>query len=100
LRQVSRDHLQGRKLNVFFWIEWGGVDTLIVAAGVSALQPLMAVAGVEDCQKGREWAQATRDGIQHAVDVANLATRGNYIGPLVAAVTFVRTSTEPLPKPN
>jgi hypothetical protein len=51
----------------------------------------MAVAGVDDCQKGLPCEQATRDGIQHTVDVVNLATKGNYIGPLVAAVTFVRS---------
>ncbi|RXW12678.1 hypothetical protein EST38_g13176 [Candolleomyces aberdarensis] len=45
---------------------WGGLDTLVVAAGVSALQPLLAVAGA-DCK----------------------AIKGNYIGPLVGAVTFI-----------
>lgn len=72
-------------------IEWKGVDTVIVAAGVSALQPLMAVAGVEaDGSTKFTPAQATKDGIQEAVDITNAATRGNYVGPLVAAITFVR----------
>jgi hypothetical protein len=63
--------------------EWGGIDTMIVAAGVSALLPLMEVAGVKS-------GKVEKSGIQHVVDVAALATRGNYVGPLVAAVTFVR----------
>ncbi|KAF8055616.1 hypothetical protein FPV67DRAFT_1596678 [Lyophyllum atratum] len=71
--------------------EWQGVDTVIVAAGVSALQPLMAVAGVESHSKGSKFvpAKATRVGIHQAVDVAAAATRGNYVGPLVAAITFI-----------
>jgi len=69
--------------------EWRGVDTIIVAAGVSALQPLMAVAGVEVHGSGFKPAQASRAGIQEAVDVGLAATRGNYIGPLVAAITFI-----------
>jgi len=69
-------------------IEWSGLDTLIVAAGVSALQPLLAVAGVE--AEGQSiLAQTTTEGIQRASDAASAAIRGNYTGPLVAAVTFV-----------
>ncbi|KAJ2937080.1 hypothetical protein H1R20_g3, partial [Candolleomyces eurysporus] len=68
---------------------WGGLDTLIVAAGVSALQPLLAVAGA-DC-KGTDLTpmHTTAEGIQNASDVASLAIKGNYIGPLVGAVTFI-----------
>ena len=63
-----------------------GFDTLVVAAGVSALQPLMAVAGVDtDAPVG----QATKEGIQRVADVAAAATRGNYVGPLISATTFV-----------
>ncbi|KAJ7268632.1 hypothetical protein C8J57DRAFT_1613007, partial [Mycena rebaudengoi] len=70
---------------------WGGIDTVIVAAGVSALRALMEVAGVE-LSKDIKAAipDASAEGIQRAVDVAALATRGNYVGPLVAAVTFAR----------
>lgn len=64
---------------------WKGVDTVLVCAGVSALRPLLDVAGVS--AKGE---LATQGGIQHAVDVSNAALRGNYTGPLVSAVTFVR----------
>ncbi|GLB36820.1 putative oxidation-reduction process [Lyophyllum shimeji] len=71
--------------------EWQGVDTVIVAAGVSALQPLMAVAGLEAHSKGSKFVppKATKTGIQRAVDVSVAATRGNYVGPLVAAITFI-----------
>lgn len=65
--------------------EWGGIDTLIVAAGVSALQPLMNVAGVDDPD-----ADATSEGITHAVETAKKAMNSNYFGPLGAAVAFVR----------
>ena len=35
--------------------------------------------------------EATVDGVQRTVDVANAAVRGNYTGPLVTAVTLVRS---------
>ena len=66
------------------------MDTIIVTAGVSALQPLMTVAGVDPPEKDQPWTHATNYGIQQAVDITVAATRGNYIGPLVAAVTLVR----------
>ena len=67
---------------------WGGLDTFVVAAGVSALQPLLAVA---DCQ-GADLTPmpTTTEGIQKTSDVASLAIKGNYIGPLIEAVAFVR----------
>jgi hypothetical protein len=69
-------------------LEWNGLDTLVVAAGVSALQPLLAIAGV-DAENKTNLEMTTREGIQKTVDVAAAATHGNYVGPLVAAVTFV-----------
>jgi NAD(P)-dependent dehydrogenase (short-subunit alcohol dehydrogenase family) len=72
-------------------VEWRGVDTIIVAAGVSALQPLMAVAGVKADGTKFTPQQATKDGIREAVNVTTAATRSNYLGPLVAAITFVRS---------
>lgn len=70
--------------------EWGGVDTVIIAAGVSALQPLMAVAGLEGQGGTLVPCEASRDGIQRAVDVTAAATRGNYVGPLISAIALVR----------
>ncbi|KAJ7088436.1 hypothetical protein B0H15DRAFT_290955 [Mycena belliarum] len=70
------------KIRTQLVLQWGGLDTMIVAAGVSALRPLMEVAGATSGNVGPE-------GIQHVVNVAGLATRGNYVGPLVAAVTFI-----------
>ena len=67
-------------------IEWEGLDTLIVAAGVSALQPLLAIAGSET----RERRLTSPEGIHKVKSVALKAIEGNYLGPLVAAVTFVR----------
>jgi hypothetical protein len=71
--------------------EWDGVDTLIIAAGVSALQPLMTVAGVTTSNDGRSPPHATADGINHAVGVAKAALDGNFFGPYIAAITFVRS---------
>ncbi|KAJ7473954.1 hypothetical protein FB451DRAFT_1558246 [Mycena latifolia] len=72
---------------------WGGIDTMIVAAGVSALRPLMEVAGAQSGNVGPE-------GIQRVVDVVGLATRGNYVGPLVAAVTFIPLLQATSPQPS
>ncbi|KAH0589885.1 hypothetical protein H2248_000075 [Termitomyces sp. 'cryptogamus'] len=82
--------------------EWQGVDTLIVAAGVSALQPLMAIAGIEADPSGTSFtpSQASIDGIKRAAEISVAATRGNYTGPLIAAVTFVRSATTPLIDPK
>ena len=61
----------------------------MVCAGVSALRPLLEVAGLE--RNGGKFLppQVSAEGVQHTIDVANAAIRGNYIGPLVTAVTFV-----------
>ncbi|KAI3400353.1 hypothetical protein diail_3370 [Diaporthe ilicicola] len=73
--------------------EWGGLDTIHVCAGVSALQPVMALTGVE----GDE--DAAGKGIQDAVDITGKAIQGNFFGPMVAALAFIpmltRTSTAP-----
>lgn len=63
--------------------EWGGLDTIHVVAGVSALQPVMALTGVQ----GDEDAGAK--GIQDALDVTKKAVQGNLYGPMAAALTFV-----------
>ncbi|GBE88257.1 hypothetical protein SCP_1300720 [Sparassis crispa] len=69
--------------------EWQGVDTVIVCAGVSALLPLMEVAGLKGNGSKFDPPQADVEGIQRTVDVANAAARVNYIGPLISAVTFL-----------
>ncbi|XXH02166.1 hypothetical protein Hte_008534 [Hypoxylon texense] len=75
--------------------EWEGLDTLHICAGVSAVQPVMNLAGV----KPGETHDASAGGIQRAVDVATAATQGNVYGPLIVAVTFIpmlsRTSISP-----
>ncbi|KAH9971245.1 NAD(P)-binding protein [Lactifluus volemus] len=65
--------------------KWHGLDTLIVAAGVSALRPVLDVAGVQ----GPSVAQPSRDGVQRLADVAQAAIKGNYLGPLLSAVTMI-----------
>ncbi|KAJ6505798.1 hypothetical protein C8R47DRAFT_967631 [Mycena vitilis] len=73
--------------------QWGGIDTIVVAAGVSALLPFMEVAGSQP-------GNVEKAGIQHLVDVAALATRGNYVGPLVAAVAFIPLLESRSPHPS
>lgn len=63
---------------------WGGLDTMHVCAGVSALQPVMALTGTSNAEE-----DAGTNGIQNAVDIAGRAVQGNLVGPLVAALTFV-----------
>ncbi|KAJ8076445.1 hypothetical protein PM082_000868 [Marasmius tenuissimus] len=59
--------------------EFGGIDTLIISAGVSATRPLLDIAS----------SPSPSEGIHRAVSAANAALQSNYIGPLVAAVTFI-----------
>ncbi|GAP91852.1 putative short-chain dehydrogenase reductase sdr [Rosellinia necatrix] len=73
---------------------WNGLDTLHVCAGVSAVQPVMALTGIKS---GDEDPSAA--GVQHAAEIAGRAAQGNFFGPLVAAITFIpmmqRTSASP-----
>ena len=70
---------------LYAYTEWHGLDTLIVAAGVSALRPVLEIAGVE----GSSMAQPDIDGIRRVEDVALAAIKGNYLGPLLSVVTMV-----------
>ncbi|KAJ7152854.1 hypothetical protein C8R46DRAFT_477606 [Mycena filopes] len=74
---------------------WGGLDTIIVAAGVSGLRPLMEVAGAAHSRP----ANIEKDAIQHVVNIAGVATRGNYVGPLVTALTFIPLLQNTSPHP-
>ena len=65
--------------------QWGGLDTIHICAGVSALRPVLALAGVEQ-QSGEDASDAA---IQGAVDIAGKAIQGNFVGPFVSALTFV-----------
>ena len=68
-----------------FFTEWHGLDTLLVAAGVSALRPVLDIAGVE----GPSATQPNVEGVQRVEDVAMAAIKGNYLGPLLSVVTMV-----------
>ncbi|KAK5631373.1 hypothetical protein RRF57_007087 [Xylaria bambusicola] len=74
--------------------EWDGLDTLHICAGVSAVQPAMALVGVQTSDEGPDVA-----GIKRAMEIAGQATQGNVVGPLVAAMTFIpimkKTSAAP-----
>ncbi|KAH9018342.1 hypothetical protein EDB84DRAFT_1403913 [Lactarius hengduanensis] len=65
--------------------KWHGLDTLVVSAGVSALRPVLEIAGVS----GVSAAQPGADGVQRVADVALAAIKGNYIGPLLSVVTMI-----------
>ncbi|KAG9104583.1 hypothetical protein FRC06_001049 [Ceratobasidium sp. 370] len=54
---------------------WNGLDTVVIAAGVSALQPVMNI--------------VKQGGVGHIKAVAFKALEGNYIGPLVSAATLI-----------
>ena len=49
----------------------------------------MTIAGVDTNGDNSTAGQATKEGIQRIADVAAAATRGNYVGPLISAATFV-----------
>jgi len=74
--------------------EWGGLDTMHVCAGVSAVQPVMALTGIRSNNEDAPVA-----GIQRAAEMVGRATQGNFFGPLMAALTFIpmlkRTSDSP-----
>lgn len=63
---------------------WGGLDTLHICAGVSALQPVMDLTGVAPGE------DPSASSIENVVEIMGRATQGNLVGPLVAALTFVR----------
>ncbi|GAW07293.1 pyridoxamine 5 -phosphate oxidase [Lentinula edodes] len=63
--------------------------------GVSATKPLLEIAGVGLQQD----LDPCEEGIQVAINVAEAAIRGNYLGPMIAAVSLIpilkRTSKSP-----
>jgi NAD(P)-dependent dehydrogenase (short-subunit alcohol dehydrogenase family) len=73
-----------------FLPEWHGLDTLVVSAGVSALRPVLEIAGVNGVTAE---TQPSVDGVQRVANVALAAIKGNYIGPLLSVVTMVRSMT-------
>ncbi|KAI9436898.1 hypothetical protein H4582DRAFT_2120298 [Lactarius indigo] len=66
--------------------KWHGLDTLVVSAGVSALRPVLEIAGVSGVSAA---SQPSVDGVQRVADVAMAAINGNYIGPLLSVVTMI-----------
>ncbi|KAN0136346.1 hypothetical protein V8E53_005714 [Lactarius tabidus] len=66
--------------------KWHGLDTLVISAGVSALRPVLEIAGVGDVSAA---TQPSVDGVQRVADVALAAIKGNYVGPLLSVVTMI-----------
>ncbi|TFL06349.1 hypothetical protein BDV98DRAFT_559259 [Pterulicium gracile] len=71
--------------------KWGGIDTVIVNAGVSALRPLLDVTDEYEHISGppKERRMPSAAGIEQALKTSQAAITGNYSGPLIAAVTFI-----------
>lgn len=76
----------------YFQVGWKRLDTLIVAAGVSALRPVLEIAGVQQ-EPGKALLDADLTRIQESVRISNAAIQGNFTGPYTAAITFVRFFT-------
>ncbi|KAF8525211.1 hypothetical protein BU17DRAFT_42128 [Hysterangium stoloniferum] len=77
--------------------EWNGIDTVIVSAGVSALSPLLAIAGEDP--RAVSTSGPNLEGLTRVRDVSSAAFQGNFMGPLLSAVAFVplltRSSSSP-----
>ena len=56
---------------------------------MSALRPLLEIAGVERVGGAFVPPKVDAQGVQRTLAGANAAIQGNYLGPLVCAVTFV-----------
>lgn len=69
-------------------VEWGKLDTIAIIAGVSALKPVLSIAGVEK-ERNKPMQDAQLHAVEESVRIANAAVQGNFTGPYVAAVTLV-----------
>lgn len=72
-------------------VDWGGLDTLVVAAGVSALKPLLSIGGELDMNL--EFRDRMRKSLRKTLNVSDAVFATNYGGPLTAALTFVRADS-------
>ncbi|KAI5123733.1 hypothetical protein M0805_000326 [Coniferiporia weirii] len=79
--------------------EWGRLDTLVVVAGVSSLRPVLETAGVER-ERGKPLQDADLNGVRESTRIAGAAVQGNFIGPYVAAVTFIPFLSRTSPSPS
>src|SRR5882762_920696 len=68
---------------------WGGVDTVVVSAGALTIHPLFTIVGARGASM-KDPDVPSPDDVQRVADVALGAAKGNFIGPLVTAVTMVR----------
>lgn len=66
---------------------WGGIDTVIMCAGVSSLSPLLEAAGVHEAGQEADAADIGR-----VLRFSDAAMRANMNGPLVSALALVRRS--------
>ncbi|KAI0285525.1 hypothetical protein BC826DRAFT_1052115 [Russula brevipes] len=76
--------------------KWRGLDTMIVAAGVSALRPVLEIAGAE----GPSVTEPSLGGVERVEDAALAAIKGNYLGPLLSVVTMIPLMRSTSPSPS
>ncbi|KAI0788200.1 hypothetical protein C8Q74DRAFT_1315843 [Fomes fomentarius] len=69
--------------------EWNGFDTLVVCAGVPTFLPFFELAGVESCGHSLAPPQTDKLAIGRIGDMVTAVTRTNYMGPVMAAATFI-----------
>lgn len=86
---MAHHHCKDILLKYLVLKAWKGLDTVIVSAGVSAIQPLMSLAGLKEPRSTTSTTQVSASDMQRAVDTVFKAVNGNFTGPLVAALAFV-----------
>lgn len=82
-----------------------GLDTLIIVAGVSALQPVLALAGVHQIPTGKGSVkfvpeQSRLEGVTNAMSIAQKAYEGNFVGPFLSALVFIPFLSSTSSSPN
>ncbi|KAF8988094.1 hypothetical protein BDQ17DRAFT_1435213 [Cyathus striatus] len=78
------------KLQTMVETEWKGLDTLISQLVYHLYELLWLLQASMIWDNGIVTRQATQEGLQSAVNATPAALRGNFIGPLVSAISFVR----------
>ncbi len=69
--------------------EWNRFDTLVVCARLPTFLPFFEFIGVEICDHSFPPPHTDKLAIGHIVNMVTAVTRTNYMGPAVAAATFV-----------
>ena len=76
--------------------EWDGIDTLVLCSGTVVSGSFIEAAGVQSGVSSSSASLSDKEGIEKLLGAANSAVRDNYLGPVVAAATFVSTAVSHL----